>query len=412
MPTDNQRHGGIQKSHTRLMDRFVPRLAWTLTVAITAGMVFLLIVNLPTVDATNPLDWSSAALFVVIPISFAATSAAILSKQPRNLVGWALMIPAVSFVLSSLISSYYVALEPVPTSLSVLDVIALGFEQFSWVLLIFPIFHLMLVFPNGRLLSPRWRVLVVLEAAMILVMVFLGWLSVELGPSEGDWTAMNPIGFITGDFFEGLIVAVWNVGLVVLALSGVAALTLRFRRAEKVERQQIKWMFLAVIFFGIIYTTSAVGSGFVVGGLADTLLGLSINLLAIAIAFGVLKYRLFDIDRFVSRTVGYAVVVGVLAVVYVGVAIWLPSSFLDGDSPLFVAGATLIVAALFNPVRRAVLRLVDRRFYRSRYDMERLVEDFSNRLQNRTDIGVLTDDWVGIVTETLQPSAIGVWIKR
>jgi hypothetical protein len=99
-------------------------------------------------------------------------------------------------------------------------------------------------------------------------------------------------------------------------------------------------------------------------------------------------------------------------VVNVGVAIWLPSRFLDGDSPLFVAGATLIVAALFNPVRRAVLRLVDRRFYRSRYDMERLVEDFSNRLQNRTDIGVLTDDWVGIVTETLQPSAIGVWIKR
>ncbi len=393
-----------------MMERFVPRLAWISAISVAAGVVYLVAVSLPDLDATSLLDWFAAALFVAIPISFAATSAAILSRQPRNLVGWVLIVPAVSFVISSLIASYYVDLDPVPTTLSGLGVLALGFEQFSWVLLIFPLFHLMLVFPNGELLSSRWRILVGLEAAMILVMVLLAWFSVELGPSEGDWAVVNPIGVISTDFFAGSLVVVWSAGLVVLALSGVAALTLRFQRAQRVERQQIKWMLVAVLIFGIIYTISAVTSGFAVGGLADTLLGLSINLLAVSIAFGVLKYRLFDIDRFVSRTVGYALVIGVLAVVYIGVAIWLPSRF-AGDSPLFVAGATLTVAALFNPVRRAVLRWVDRRFYRSRYDMERLVEDFANRLQNQTDVGGLTDDWVGIVNETLQPSAVGVWIK-
>lgn len=393
------------------MERFVPRLAWILATLVTTVVIVLLAIGLPSLEPENPLDWFATILFVVIPISFAATSAAILSRQPRNLVGWTLMIPAVDVVLSSPISTYYVGLDPVPTTLSILDVLALGFEQFSWVLLIFPIFHLMLVFPSGQLLSSRWRILVGLEAAMILVMVVLGWFSVELGPSEGDWTLANPIGFIPVDVFAGLFAAVWSVGLILLALSGVVALALRFHRAEKVERQQIKWMLIAVMIFGIIYTISAISSGFAVGGLADTLLGLSINLLAISIAFGVLKYRLFDIDRFVSRTVGYTLVIGLLVLVYVGVAVWLPSRFVAGDSPLFVAGATLAVAALFNPVRRSVLRWVDRRFYRSRYDMEGLVEDFGSRLQNRTDIDGLTEDWVGVVTQTLQPSSVGVWIR-
>jgi hypothetical protein len=108
--------------------------------------------------------------------------------------------------------------------------------------------------------------------------------------------------------------------------------------------------------------------------------------------------------------VGYTIVVGLLAAVYVAVAVWLPST-LAGDSALFGAGATLAVAALFNPVRRVVLRWVDRKFYRSRYDMERLVDEFGNRLRNQTDIDALATDWVSVVTETLQPSAVGVWIK-
>jgi hypothetical protein len=394
------------------MERIVQRASWILAAICTAGVVFMLIVGPPGVDPTRPFDWLALTMFAIIPVSFAVTAAAILSKQPKNAVGWALMVPAVSFVASSLVQTYFGGFGASPTSLEWWQMVLVIFENFSWVLLIFPIFHLMLIFPNGNLLSSRWRPLVWLEGVMILVMVGLSTFTEEIGPSETmDWTFANPIGFLPVDIFDGLFALLWSVGLIVMTLGGVLALVMRFRRSARVERQQIKWMLIAVSFFGVVYVTNAALSGFSVGGLADTLLGLSVNLLAVAIAFGVLKYRLFDIDRFISRTVGYVLVVGLLAAVYITLAVWLPST-LAGDSAIFVAGATLAVAALFNPVRRAVLRGVDRRFYRSRYNMERLVEEFGGRLQNQTDVGGLRADWIGVVSETLQPSSIGVWVRH
>jgi hypothetical protein len=287
----------------------------------------------------------------------------------------------------------------------------LVFENFSWVLLIFPLFHLMLIFPDGKLLSPRWRYFVVLESLMVAVMLLFSAFSVRIGPMEGaGWTVANPIGFLPMDVFEQSgIGTFWAVGLVTLTLFGVLALVLRFRRAETTERLQIKWMTFAVAFFGLVYPVVVWLSDEALE-IGDLFLALSINLLAVAIAFGVLKYRLFDIDRFISRTVGYSLVVGLLAGVYAVGAIWLPSR-LAGESPLFVAGSTLAVAALFNPVRRGVLRWVDRRFYRSPYDTDRLAEDFGVRLRDQTDVVRLTDDWMAVVTGALSPSSIGVWVR-
>lgn len=393
------------------MERFVSRVAWAIAGLVCISVFGLVFAKFPAETTSSVVDWTGLAVFIMIPASFAITGAAILSRQPRNMVGWTLMVPAVSFVASGLIQVYFEGLSPAPTSVSILGFVALVFENVSWVLLIFPIFHLMMIFPNGSLLSPRWKFLIGLETVMILTIGLLSAFSVEIGLLDADWTVPNPIGFIPVDFFSGPFEVAWAVGLVTVTFFGVVAPVLRFRRAGRVERQQIKWMLIAVINFGVVYIAAAALGGFAVGGLLDTLLGLSINLLAVAIAFGVLKYRLFDIDRFVSRTVGYVLVVGLLAVVYVGLAVWLPTS-LAGDSALFVAGATLAVAFLFNPVRRVVLHWVDRRFYRSRYDMERLVDEFGNRLRNQTDIDALTTDWVGVVTETLQPSAVGVWIKH
>lgn len=391
----------------------VPGVAWVLAGLCTIGAGFMLAFGPAGANPTTTLDWAALLLFGLLPASFAITSAAILSKQPRNAVGWVLMVPAVSFVASALIQSFFAGFDPAPTALDWWHFPILMFENFSWVLLIFPLFQMMLIFPDGHLLSRRWLSVVALEGLLVSVMVALSVFSAEIGPQEiADWMVPNPIGFVPIDIFDGLFAIAWAVGLFAVTLGSVLALIVRFRRSGPVARQQIKWVLVAVVFFGVVYITAAAFSGFVVGGLADTLLALSINLLPVAIAVGVLKYRLFDIDRFVSRTVGYALVIGLLALVYLGVAIWLPSRFLSGDSPLFVAGATLTVAALFNPVRRSVLRWVDRRFYRSRYDMELLVEKFGIRLQNQTDVDGLTSDWVGVVTESLQPSAVGVWIKR
>ncbi len=393
-----------------MMERFVPRLAWLAAGLVIIGMGYALILGVWNLDPEariadllNEIGWGS------IPISFAVTAAVILSKQPRNLVGWTLMVPAVTS-LADLVSTYLTALDPPPTEASPLMLTALALDNFSWVLLFFPVFFLLLIFPTGKLLSGRWRYLIVLQALMILTMAVASAFSVELGPLEGDWTVTNPIGFLPAEFFSAWFFAIWSTGLIVLALSGIVALFLRFRRGDIAERQQIKWMFLAVIFFALTYSLGAVGTGFEERAWPDLLLGLSINGLPVAIAFGVLRYRLYDIDRFISRSVGYVLVVGLLAAVYISGAVWLPSQ-LAGNSPIYVAGSTLAVAAAFNPLRRWVQKRVDRRFYRAKYDLDRIAEDFASRLRDGSPASELTDDWMKVVSEALQPSASGVWVR-
>jgi hypothetical protein len=131
-----------------------------------------------------------------------------------------------------------------------------------------------------------------------------------------------------------------------------------------------------------------------------------------AVAIAVLRYRLYEIDRLVSRTVGYVVVLGVLTAVYVVGAVWLPTRLLGEQTPLFVAASTLTVAGLFGPLRRRVVVWVDRRFYRARYDADRVAEAFSSRLRDEIDMANLTADWVGVVAMTLKPTTIGVWVNE
>ena len=126
----------------------------------------------------------------------------------------------------------------------------------------------------------------------------------------------------------------------------------------------------------------------------------------------ILKHRLYDIDRIISRTVGYALVAGLLALVYVSIAVWLPTTVTDAQSPIFVAGATLLAAALFNPLRKRVLRMVDRRFHRSRYDSEEVFANFASRLREQVDMDRLTDDWLGVVIKTMGPRTAGIWMRR
>lgn len=129
------------------------------------------------------------------------------------------------------------------------------------------------------------------------------------------------------------------------------------------------------------------------------------------VGIAVFKYRLYEIDRILSRTVTYALVIGLLGSVFSVVVVWVPSLLDLGDSPLLVAAATLGVAALFNPLRRRVQGLVDRRFNRSRYDTERVMHEFAGTLRDRVDPQVVVDGWVGVVSETMQPDSVGVWLR-
>ncbi len=392
------------------MTKAVSKLVWILAAGVLAGTGYSLFNGF---DRGNGLvDTAAALAWLVFPVAFAVTAAFIVSRQPTNAVGWLLMIPAVSSVAASIVTQALASITTAPANVSLWLVAALAFDNFGWILFIYPVFHLLLVFPSGGLLGKPWRSVAALEVAMVTTMITLSVFGTPTGPFDESWKVENPIGFLSTTIFNsGLFTVMWTAGLVLITVAGVTSMTKRFRHAQTVERQQIKWLFYAVTMFGVVYTLAAIFSDFSTGGVFDLLLPITLINIAVAIAIAVLRYRLFEIDRVISRTVGYAVVVALLALVYAAGAVWLPSR-LTGESPLFVAGSTLAAAALFNPLRRRVLHAVDRRFYRARYNAEKVIEEFAVHLRSQTDVHSLTRDWVAVVTETMQPSSVGVWLNN
>jgi hypothetical protein len=196
------------------------------------------------------------------------------------------------------------------------------------------------------------------------------------------------------------------MALVVLLISGIVlsalSVVFRYRAADRVERLQLKWLMAAAIVSAVSYAVL-----FIVG---DLPIQLMFSLIPIAIWFAMRRHRLYDIDRLISRTVAYAAVVTVLALVYFGV-VFVLQDLLPGDDSLAVAGSTLIVAAIFNPLRRRALARVDRFFNRSQYDAERVVEGFAEGLRDETDADRIMSGWMGVVSQTMEPSSVGIWTR-
>jgi hypothetical protein len=208
------------------------------------------------------------------------------------------------------------------------------------------------------------------------------------------WYPLVDAGFVVG--FASVIPATFSV-------------VARFRKAGSVERQQIKWLLAATSLLAVAYVAAAMSD--------DSnepvwwVVSLAVAAIPIAILFAVLRYRLYDIDRILSRTVSYVIVIGLLAGVYL-LGLTAMTNFLPSDSSLSVAASTLAVAALFNPLRRRVQAWVERRFNRSRYDAQQVVERFSGSLRQDLDPNTVVTGWVGVVSETMQPTSAAVWIRN
>jgi hypothetical protein len=356
--------------------------------------------------------------FAIALVAFVISGAVIVSRQPKNIIGRLLMIPGLVLPAAELIHNWLVDLDPVPVNADLTLWLATWFDGWSWVLLIFPIFHLLLVFPTGRLISPRWRWVVGVEGAMVAFMLFSGVFAdrIELVTDAASqevvvWSVANPIGFLPEGFFSNVFGLIWSLGLVGLTVAGVVAVVRRFRAGSRLERQQLKWPLYAVGVFGFVYAWTALGSGVVTNSGPDVLLGLAIAVIPVSVAVAVLRYRLYDLDRIVSRTVTYLVVAVLTIGAYVLVVLML-GSFLGRDNPVAVAGATLAAAALFNPVRTRIRRWVDRRFNRPRYDTERVMDQFTDTLRHRVDPEEVVVGWVGVVSETMHPATVGLWLKQ
>jgi len=268
-------------------------------------------------------------------------------------------------------------------------------------------------FPDGKLPSPRYRWVtpVMLVGLSMLIFGNAFWESTLVTVGNREVEVSLPLGLsLPADLFD--TVSLIGLAFMLTAVGGaVVASIMRFRRSTGIERQQMKVfagaLSISIIGMALNLTLYELGNE----PAANALFAIWVLILVASIAVAVLRYRLYDFDRVVSRTVSYALLVLILGAVYVAGAVWLPTRIVGEQSPLFVAGSTLAVAALFTPVRRRVMTWVDRRFYRSRYQLERVMDDFSSHLQDQVDPDRMASDWVNLVTDTLRPTTAGVWVR-
>ena len=351
-------------------------------------------------------DASFFLLFALIAAPFAIVGVLVASRRPRNPIGWLFLAFAVvaAFAVSADRYAFYALVEH-PGSLpggawvawtaSGIWHPAFGFFVFSF-----------LLFPDGRLPSARWRPVAWIAAANYLVGGVLGLL---WGPLFGEFFPYAEPPFRLPDYFvvEVAFTVFIFVNFALLALSAVS-LVLRLRRATGVKRQQLKWFVYAVALFALVFPPSVIVLG------DGRLIVFLLPLVPASAGIAILRYRLFDIDILINRTLVYGTLTVLLATTYVGsvVALQAVLRVLSGqESTLAVVASTLAIAALFNPLRRRLQRFVDRRFYRTKYDARKTLEAFGSRLREETDLNALSNDLVSVARATVQPAHVSLWLR-
>ncbi len=392
-------------------------LVWILFAIITLVALFGLVQDLSNLPAGgNLFSVVNSLIWGLLPIEFAFLAALIVSHRSNNVIGWLMMLPASVYIIGFFTTNYLEQFPVAPSELTALLWLAVLLDNISWLFLIFPLLFTMLLFPDGRLPSPRWRWIIIAGLGMCAFLILFGLSSPTLSLVENsDWVVTNPIGFLPAgiEFPE----TPWFAGLIIMTLLCVAAPFVRYRRAAGVERKQIKWLFYACGLFALAYVP-----GFVFSDETDTLLGniwgmlfvLAIMAVPAAIAIAILRYRLYDIDLIIRKTLLYGALTGLLAIVYFGGVVIFQALFeaITGQrSPVAIVISTLLIAALFTPLRRRLQRSIDRRFFRQKYDAQRVLAQFAQSARDEVDLESLTLELVRVTRETVQPETITIWLK-
>jgi hypothetical protein len=393
--------------------RTASRLAWslwTLSVALTALSLSLLAL-IRFHPGTHIFDWWLGNATIVIDVTVGAIVA---SRRPENPVGWLLCLSGVAVSTSSFTSEYAIyALLAEPGSLPAGEAMA---WIASWMLPIMSALQVsyLLLFPTGRLPSRRWRWLAWLTVAYVVVGVITAAFSP--GAYQGSLDPIrNPLGI------EGLThiyKAVVYTMAPALFIAAAFSLFVRLRRAVGVERQQLKWLAYAAGGFAmgiiLISITIAIDTPRWYEWVASAFFVAVSPGVPISIGIAILRYRLYDIDILINRTLVYSSLTATLVALYFGGIVVLQRVFvvLTGErSTLAVVASTLLIAALFNPLRRRLQAFIDRRFYRRKYDARKTLEAFSVRLRDQTDLETLNKELVGVVRETMQPAHASLWLR-
>jgi hypothetical protein len=349
--------------------------------------------------------------FVIASLAFATVGAMVTTRVPGNPIGPLFLITGVIVGAGDLAFQYadravFISPGTWPGDTTAAWLQNLGLPPGFGLLAV-----ALLLFPDGRLPSRRWRPALWLALAGI-VLIVVGY-ALRPGPLDDPFESIsNPFGVGSFELMDALTGFGWMFMAAAVGLAAVA-MTIRFRRSHGLERQQLKWLALAGAIAGVAIVADAISFFAGVEGIEqprEVVLGLGFCVFPLAAGAAILRYRLYDIDVVINRTLVYATLTATLAGAYVS-SVLLLQLVLSPSSDLAVAASTLAVAGLFQPARRWIQESVDRRFYRRKYDAQRTLEAFSGRLRDQVDIDALSSELRGVVGETMQPAHMSLWLR-
>jgi MFS family permease len=384
-------------------------VAWVMLAIYAAGIVFTAALAIPNGSvARDP----TGVLYQLDFTAFMVVGALIVARRPSNAIGW-LFSGVGLLAMAAFLAEEYTLFAYVTRPGALPGAIV---AAWYWAWAAFPVFGLtftftLLLFPTGRLLSPCWRPLAWLAGLDLGAITVLAALQPTLTVGHDKRAVANPIG-ISGlpHPEQGAVGAVLTGLFTLTAIAACVSLVLRFRRARGEERQQVKWF---------AYAASLMVIAFLVGALlvpagGDLIAALTIALLPVAVGIAILRYRLYDIDRLINRTLVYGLLTAILGLGYAATVLVLGQLFggIGAEPPSWVvAGATLAVAALFQPARRRIQQAVDRRFNRRKYDAAKTVGTFGARLRDEIDLNTLSAELLAVVDQTMQPTRSSLWLR-
>jgi hypothetical protein len=367
--------------------------------------------GIATLDQYGPTGWVFVLVFPAIVLSLTLVGAFVAFRVPANPIGWLLelagMAAAVGIFGGTYVNFDHARSAGLPMTTPIAWLASWGMLPAIGLLGI----YVPLLFPTGRFLSPRWRAFGLLglagAAASFVAPALLP------GPLEAATWIDNPVGIPgTADLLNALT-AVSNLVTPVFFGGAVISVFVRYRRAGTIERQQLKWFGLVALGVVVAFVLSIPNNGTVsdIAWMAGLLL---LPLIPVSIGLAILRYRLYDIDRIISRTIGWALVTAAVAVTFAGAVVALDTVLAEVTSgqTLAVAASTLLAFAAFQPLRRRVQRTVDRRFDRARYDAQRVVDAFAEGLRGQVDLAEINRGVLAAVAGAIRPQAEAIWLRE